>query len=101
MGTWTCRSYTQDKTQAERPPIRAVLHLVKVGAVLRKTARLPQAATVISPATTSGPAVVTMAATVRIQRIWNVWYSGTIIMVIANWNCGLISIMVYISTGLF
>ena len=49
---------------------RAVLQLVTVGAVLRETARLPQAATVMSPATTSGPAVVTsqmLAATVRIS----------------------------------
>jgi len=50
------------------PPIRAVLQLVSMGAVLRETARLPQAATVTSPATTSAPAVMTsqkLAATVR------------------------------------
>ena len=52
------------------PPLWAVVQLVTVGAVLRETARLPQAATVMSPATTSAPAVMTsllMAATVRIQ----------------------------------
>ena len=45
-----------------------MLQLVTLGAVLRETARLPQAATVMSPATTSTPAVMTsplMAATVR------------------------------------
>ena len=50
------------------PPIRAVLQLVTVGAVLRVTARLSRAVTVMSPATTSAPAVMTsllMAATVR------------------------------------
>ena len=50
------------------PPLRAVLQLASVGAVLRETARLPQAATVMSPATTSTPAVMTssrLAATVR------------------------------------
>ena len=50
------------------PPTRAVLPLATVGAVLRETARLPQAATVMSPATTSTPAVMTslqLAATVR------------------------------------
>ena len=49
---------------------RAVLPLATVGAVLRETARLPQAATVMSPATTSAPAVMTLqqvAATVRTQ----------------------------------
>ena len=50
------------------PPIRAVLQLATVGAVLRETARLPQAAAVMSPAITSAPAVMTssrLAATVR------------------------------------
>ena len=59
---------------------RAVLQLVTVGAVLRETAKLPQAATVMSPATTSGPAVMTsqkLAATVRISGSYafmHVWY---------------------------
>ena len=50
------------------PPIRAVLQLATVGAVLRVTARLSRAVTVMSPATTSAPAVMTsprLAATVR------------------------------------
>jgi len=53
------------------PPIRAVLQLVSMGAVLRETAKLPQAATVTSPATTSAPAVMTsqkLAATVRAHQ---------------------------------
>ena len=52
------------------PPIRVVLPLATRGAVLRETARLPQAATVMSPATTSAHAVMTslqLAATVREQ----------------------------------
>ena len=51
--------------------IRAVLQLVSVGVVLRETARLPQVATVISPATTSALAVMTsqmLAATVRAHQ---------------------------------
>jgi len=53
------------------PPIRAVLPLATRGAVLRETARLPQAATVMSPATTSAHAVMTLqqvAAAVRTQQ---------------------------------
>jgi len=55
-----------------------VKQLATVGAVLRETARLPQAAIVMSPAIISTPAVMTslqLAATVRTQSIINniVW----------------------------
>jgi len=52
------------------PSTRAVLPPATRGAVLRETARLPQAATVMSPATTSATAVMIslqLAATVRTQ----------------------------------
>ena len=65
------------------PPIRAVLQLVSMGAVLRETARLPQAATVTSPATTSAPAVMTsqkLAATVRAH----------LKKLIIQWKCGFV-----------
>ena len=54
------------------PPIRVVLPLATRGAVLRETARLPQAATVTSPATTSTPAVMIslkLTATVNSVRL--------------------------------
>ena len=53
---------------------KVVLPLATRGAVLSETARLPQAATVMSPATTSTPAVMTslqLAATVRAHLLYD------------------------------